>query len=43
SRFIYDVFIEDDWDKIVFEFNLEVVAVQGRELGIQRKRTKGNV
>ncbi|CAF3234589.1 unnamed protein product [Rotaria socialis] len=42
SRFIYDVFIEDDWGKIVLEFNLEIVAVQGKELGIQRKRTKGS-
>ncbi|CAF4657004.1 unnamed protein product, partial [Rotaria magnacalcarata] len=31
SRFIYDVFIEDDWGKIVLEFNLEIVAVQGKE------------
>ena len=42
SRFIYDVFIEDDWGKIVLEFDLEVVAIQGKELGIQRKRTKGS-
>ncbi|CAF0808262.1 unnamed protein product [Adineta steineri] len=42
SRFIYDVFIEDDWGKIVLEFDLEIVAVQGKELGIQRKRTKGS-
>ncbi|CAF3903729.1 unnamed protein product [Rotaria magnacalcarata] len=42
SRFIYDVFIEDDWGKIVLEFNLEIVAVQGKEFGIQRKRTKGS-
>lgn len=26
----------------MLEFNLEIVAVQGKELGIQRKRTKGN-
>ncbi|CAF0837050.1 unnamed protein product [Adineta ricciae] len=42
TRFIYDVFIEDDWGKIVLEFDLEIVAVQGKELGIQRKRTKGS-
>ncbi|CAF2091515.1 unnamed protein product [Rotaria magnacalcarata] len=42
SRFIYDVFIEDDWGKIVLEFNLEIVAVQGKEFGLQRKRTKGS-
>jgi len=42
SRFIYNVFIEDDWGKIVLEFDLEVVAIQGKELGIQRKRTKGS-
>jgi hypothetical protein len=42
SRFIYNVFIEDDWGKIVLEFDLEVVAIQTKELGIQRKRTKGN-
>ncbi|CAF3892533.1 unnamed protein product, partial [Rotaria sp. Silwood1] len=42
SRFIYDVFIEDDWGKIVLEFDLEIVAIQGKELGIQRKRTKGS-
>ncbi|CAF4872303.1 unnamed protein product, partial [Rotaria socialis] len=42
SRFVYDVFIEDDWGKIVLEFDLEVVAIQGKELGIQRKRTKGS-
>lgn len=42
SRFVYDVFIEDDWGKIVLEFDLEVVAIQGKDLGIQRKRTKGS-
>ncbi|CAM4765576.1 unnamed protein product [Rotaria magnacalcarata] len=42
SRFVYDVFIEDDWGKIVLEFDLEVVTIQGKELGIQRKRTKGS-
>ena len=42
SRFIYDVYIEDDWGKIVLEFDLEIVAIQGKELGIQRKRTKGS-
>jgi len=42
SRFVYDVFIEDDWGKVVLEFDLEVVAIQGKDLGIQRKRTKGS-
>ena len=42
NRFVYDVFIEDDWRKVVLEFGLEIVGVQGKQLGIQRKRTKGN-
>jgi len=42
SRFIYNVFIEDDWGKIVLEFDVEIVAIQSKQLGIQRKRTKGS-
>lgn len=43
NRFLYNVFIEDDWGKIVLEFDLEIVMIQGKRLGIQRQRTKGNV
>ncbi|CAF0949628.1 unnamed protein product [Didymodactylos carnosus] len=43
SRFIYNVYIPDDWGKVNLSFDLEVVSVQGKGYGIQRKRTKGSV